>query len=344
TVRYVYENGQRGILHIDSPSGPDPRLVKTVVEILNRGNPESQAVVLPLLASLPDGSAWERQPEVEASVRALMERQPRPQNYAEVLNAASSFQTLMHDSTLRGQVLAGLNDPSPDVQRAAVQIALEHFLANPETKPLVEAAFARSNSGQRQILIEEVNSPKFARRHLGISGGALSQDQPYYVGKTKYSEPDFLAEPAVLKAVLNSLSDRDANVRAAALDLLRKAKNIERQPEFRAEMSRLESDPNPRLELIARNVLGGKKLTEALADVKPGSVLDFNFFVSKVEPILAAPGADGKACVFCHASHVIFKLRPPDGEAVFSSQDSEENYKYAMRVVDISNPQHSLIL
>ena len=81
---------------------------------------------------------------------------------------------------------------------------------------------------------------------------------------------------------------------------------------------KLQKDNNPRLKLIATSVLEGKKLSDALKDVQPGSVLDFNYFVSKIEPILAKPGADGKACVFCHASHVIFKLQPPNSEGVFS--------------------------
>ena len=106
----------------------------------------------------------------------------------------------------------------------------------------------------------------------------------------------------------------------------------------------MQNDPNPRLKIIAQNVLSGKKLGDALADVKPGSVLDFNYFVEKVEPILAATGADGKACVMCHASHVIFRLHPPNTEGRFSPQDSEDNYKYAMRVVDINDSSHSLIL
>ncbi len=106
----------------------------------------------------------------------------------------------------------------------------------------------------------------------------------------------------------------------------------------------MQNDPNPRLKLIAKNVLSGKKLGESLADVKPGSVLDFNYFVAKVEPILAAQGADGKACVMCHATHVIFRLHPPNAEGQFSPQDSEDNYKYAMRVVDINDPAHSLML
>jgi HEAT repeat protein len=346
TVRYVYEDGQRGILNLDAPAAPDPKLVKQVVEILNHGNPDSQAVVLPLLSALPDDSPWEQQTEVLEALRSLLARQPRPANYARVLNAASSFKSLMQEPALRGQVLAGLDDPSPEVQRAALRVSLEHFLSNPETAPLVKAAFANLRSSARGILIEEVGNPKFMRRHLGVAGGAVSQDQQYFLGKNAayQKEPDFLENPIVLDTLLATLRDPDANARAAALDVLRKVKDVEQRPDFRAALLQLQKDSNPRLKLIATSVLEGKKLTEALKDVQPGSVLDFNYFVTKIEPILATPGADGKACVFCHASHVIFKLQPPNTEGVFSDQDSEENYKYAMRVVDINDPGHSLIL
>jgi hypothetical protein len=348
TVRYVYENGQRGILNLDAPSAPDPQLVKTVVEILNHGNPDSQAVVLPLLAGLPDDSPWEKQPEVLEAMRSLLARQPRPENYAAVLNAASSFQSLMRDPAWRGQILAGVDDPSREVERAALRVCLEHFLGIPETASLVKTAFATLPSSARSILIEEVGNPKFMRRHLGVAGGAVSQDQQqYYQGKNVANQkkvPDFLEDPIVLRTVLDTLRDPDANARAAALDLLRKVKDVEQRPDFHAALLQLQKDGNPRLKLIATNVLEGNKLTEALKDVQPGSVLDFNYFVSKIEPILATPGPDGKACVFCHASHVIFKLMPPNPEGEFSPQDSEENYKFAMRVVDINDPLHSLIL
>ena len=120
--------------------------------------------------------------------------------------------------------------------------------------------------------------------------------------------PNFLENPIVLDTVLATLRDPDANARAAALDVLRKVKDVEQRPDFRAALEQLQKDNNPRLKLIATSVLEGKKLNDALKDVQPGSVLDFNYFVTKIEPILATPGADGKACVFCHASHVIFKL------------------------------------
>jgi hypothetical protein len=44
------------------------------------------------------------------------------------------------------------------------------------------------------------------------------------------------------------------------------------------------------------------------------------------------------------ASHVIFKLRLPNDQGVFSDRDSEDNYKYAMHVVDINDPTKSLML
>ncbi|MGB8535890.1 MAG: hypothetical protein WCD57_05720 [Acidobacteriaceae bacterium] len=413
TVRYVYEDGQRGALNLDPPPAlsqqgegkepafpstnalsflssrlprpavgakpsdlqfrlissnsegspltaavaegpavpatppPDPQLVSTIVEILNHGNPDSQAVVLPMLAALPSDSPWTTQPEVLTALRTLLEQQPRPANYAAVLNAASSFKTLMRDTTLQQQMLSGLNDPNTEVQRAAIRVSLEHFLLDPQTTTLVQTSFAHLDPSATSILLEEVGDPKFMNRHAGVSGGAISQDQAYFLNKNLVAikrPADLLDNPLVLTTVLNSLHNPDNNVRAAGLDTLRKVKGVEQRPEFRAAMEQLQNDNNPRLKLIAASVLQGKKLSEALKDVQPGSVLDFNYFVAKIEPILATQGADGKACVFCHASHVIFKLRPPNDQGVFSDQDSEDNYKYAMHVVDINDPTKSLML
>jgi hypothetical protein len=71
----------------------------------------------------------------------------------------------------------------------------------------------------------------------------------------------------------------------------------------------------------------------AAAAAKPGGArpqkkLDEAFFRGYVEPILTKRGKDGYACVHCHATHTLF-----DG-----------TYSGAMRVVDTSNPEQSLIL
>ena len=105
TVRYVYEGGRRGVLNLDSSGAPDPKLVRKVIEILNHGNPQSQAVVLPLLAALPGDSAWTRETNVEKALGLMLKKQPKPANYAQILFAASSFPALMHQSGLRTQAL-----------------------------------------------------------------------------------------------------------------------------------------------------------------------------------------------------------------------------------------------
>src|SRR6201999_2855010 len=122
-------------------AAPDPQLVAKVVEILHQGNPDSQAVVLPLLAALPADSPFTKDPQILGALRSDLEASPRPTNYAQVLNAASSFPILMQEPGLRQQVLAGLNDPSPEVQRAAIRVSLEHFLNEPQTAAQVKEAY-----------------------------------------------------------------------------------------------------------------------------------------------------------------------------------------------------------
>jgi hypothetical protein len=345
TVRYVYEGGQRGVLNLESRAAPDPNLVSKVVEILRHGNPDSQAVVLPLLAALPSDSVWEQQTDVESALRSMLAEEPQPPNFGQVLDAASSFSDLMREAALQKQVFDGLDSPMPDTQRAAVRISLEHFLGDPKTAPFVKSAFAKLNAPGLRILMEEASNPQFLKKRLGVSGGAVSQDQDYLNGHPaalRAREP--LEYPIVVDTVMASLLSSDANVSAAALDTLRKVKGVEKRPDFLAAMNRLQTSTNPRLKLIAASVLKGRNLGDALTDVQPGSVLDFRTFVTRIEPILARPGPDGKACVNCHASHVIFKLQPPNAEGKFSDQDSEDNYKSAKRVVDITDPDKSLLL
>lgn len=345
TVRYVYESGQRGVLSLETPGALDPRLVNRVVEILNHGSMDSQAVVLPLLAALPEKSQWEQQAEVKNALSTMLVQSPQPKNYAQILDAASSFTVLMHQPQLEQRVLSELHSFDPDVRRAALRICFEHFLNDPQTASGVKAAFASLDVAALRILIEEADNPQFLKRRLGVAGGAVSQDQDYlnrHAAALKIKEP--LDYPIVVDTVLSCLLSSDANLSAAALDTLRKLKGVESRSDFKSAMRSLETSSNPRLKLIAADVLRGRNLGEALRDVQPGSVLDFRYFVEKVEPILARPGLDGKACVYCHASHVIFKLEPPNAEGRFSDQDSKENYKYAMRVVNISEPDKSLVL
>jgi len=123
-------------------------------------------------------------------------------------------------------------------------------------------------------------------------------------------------------------------VSAAALDTLRKVKGVEKRTDFKAAMNQTERlDQSASQASSPPACSAGKNLSEALVDVQPGSVLDFRYFVTAHRADSCQTGARrARQCVFCHASHVIFKLEPPNSAGVYSDQDSKENYKYAMRV------------
>jgi hypothetical protein len=72
--------------------------------------------------------------------------------------------------------------------------------------------------------------------------------------------------------------------------------------------------------------------------------LDFDYFVQRVMPILERKGTDGNACINCHATHTIFRLQPPDAAGKYSDALLRENYGSALRVVDLSSPENSLML
>ena len=69
--------------------------------------------MLPLLAALPADSVWERQTEVTEALRSALNQSPQPKNYAQVLDAASSFNSLMREPRSSSKVLEGLHSSGP---------------------------------------------------------------------------------------------------------------------------------------------------------------------------------------------------------------------------------------
>ena len=180
-----------------------------------------------------------------------------------------------------------------------------------------------------------------------MPGGAVSQDQDYLnrnAAAKKIKEP--LEYPVGRRYSLgSSLRNPDANVSAAALDTLRKVKDVEQRPDFRTAIGQLQSSTNPRLKLIAGSVQSGKSLGDALRDVQPGAVLDFRYFVTKIEPILATPASRWKGLrVLPRESRHLQAQPAPTRRECSLIKTALKNYKYAMRVVDITNPNESLIV
>jgi hypothetical protein len=72
--------------------------------------------------------------------------------------------------------------------------------------------------------------------------------------------------------------------------------------------------------------------------------LDYDYFLGNIEPIFQRKGADGESCAMCHMNHTILKLNPTPPDGALSEAELRENYLSALRVVDLSDPEQSLIL
>ena len=91
---------------------------------------------------------------------------------------------------------------------------------------------------------------------------------------------------------------------------------------------------------IVQDWLKGAKL-----ETPPEKQLNFAYFVKHVEPIFAAPGPDGIACMNCHSTHAILHLLSPETrEGKFSVEQLVNNYQSAHRVVDETAPTNSFIV
>jgi hypothetical protein len=59
---------------------------------------------------------------------------------------------------------------------------------------------------------------------------------------------------------------------------------------------------------------------------------------------LAVVGGDGRSCFSCHANQSVFNLRPPDASGNFPEEVSRHNFRSMLRVIDLEQPENSLVL
>ena len=67
-------------------------------------------------------------------------------------------------------------------------------------------------------------------------------------------------------------------------------------------------------------------------------------FRRTVNPIFYQPGDDTYACARCHASHTILRIAEADPARGFTDEQIKINYTSALRVVNLGEPESSLIL
>jgi hypothetical protein len=179
--------------------------------------------------------------------------------------------------------------------------------------PALAEQFTRAARGETRRMMLDLLDP--SRLSLRLSALSLYNPGP---GVSIPTDASIFSAAKVQEFIAMALGDPDPDVRAAAQDLASIYPAVRNAPAVQEALAKHPAEPRE---------------------------LDFAFFAAKVQPILAKPGTDGKACVVCHATHGIFPLRIPSGRGgQFTDPQTRDNFRFAAAIVDRANPQKSLLL
>ncbi len=234
------------------------------------------------------------------------------------LRALADFPALSQDPRVQDRLARALASTDQELLRAGVQLVFARAeLRNPRSvAAALDTLFNTEDPGKRRLILALIGAQTGVENDLRL-----------------------------LNLVVESLSDRDEQVRIAALGVVRRVKTLMANAGIRASVGKLTKDPNQRLQGQAIALYQGQDGASISVDGTDSSrPLDYEFFVKRVMPILERKGVDGNACINCHSTHTIFRLHSPDGNGQYSDALLRENYGSALRVVDLSSPENSLML
>jgi hypothetical protein len=231
------------------------------------------------------------------------------------LQAVGGLPALWKEPAVIKRVADEIESNNKEHRQAAIRLAIssEPLGAVTIIRSRLDAAFGSADTAVRKSLLELAQTNESLLKHVRIA-----------------------------QLVSDSMADDDHSVRQLALDLVRRSSDLQSNAAVRAALAELLEDSNERTRQIAESLYSGKQLPRD--EIEVTKLLDFDFFKRKVQPIFFAPGPDQKACVQCHHNHGILKLTaPPEGGAV-TDEIARENYRSALRVVNLAEPEKSLIL
>jgi hypothetical protein len=241
---------------------------------------------------------------------------------AAALGAVRAFPSLQRDAEVLARVEKALASSDLRGMRAAAELALKApaLGQNVRINAFLERVFATRDSKKRRAIVDAANADR-----------------------------TLLEDRRVVSLLSESLVDPEVSLINAALGVVRQELALQKNPAILASLGELRVNPKvtPSTRYFADGIYHGQNpsdLSQARAEAVDPKTLDYGFFVSKVAPILDAPGRDGNACSQCHTTHAIFKLNPPPGEGRRSEEKLRENYRSALRVVDLLDAEKSLLL
>lgn len=115
---------------------------------------------------------------------------------------------------------------------------------------------------------------------------------------------------------------------------------------FHAGGKHFKSQDDPEWQILKAWVMTGSK--QELA-APPAGTLDYNYYLTKIEPIFlkdrAANEGTGNACASCHTRMASrLKLQPLNGATRFTPEQSRANFETVSKMVTPGNPDSSRLL
>lgn len=272
---------------------------------------EVQANALRILAEF--GDRLKERADIAQTVKALAQSAD-PQVRAAAFEVARFLPQLHADPEFHAIVVAALQSPGPNAaRRAAVKLAISvNAIGHTEA---VSTALDRLVQSERKEDIADLL--------------ALARTDPSV-------RDDVRLVPLLEKA----LTLADGDLRTQALTLLRQSKVHASNPALRLVLQQVASTADDGMKQLVQQILDGA--TSSKRD--PEKALDFEYFRVRVQPLLAVVGGDGRSCFSCHANQSVFNLRPPDVSGNFPEEVSHHNFRSMLRVIDLDNPENSLVL
>ncbi|HEY8460970.1 MAG TPA: HEAT repeat domain-containing protein, partial [Blastocatellia bacterium] len=291
--------------------------VETLKELLASKYAEAQIAALDRVKTL--GAEFARAEKFDEEVKNFVLRTSDgadKKTAAAALRALADFPHLADDPRIEQRVASALQSPDAELARAATQATLRapRLRDRPAIAAALDASLKTQSAPRRRMILDLINADVPINDDLRM-----------------------------ISLLADSLEDREEMVRSSALGAVRRVKALQSNAAIRAGLQKLTRDPNQRLQGLAVAMYQGQDSGVAL-DLRAEELLDYNFFARRVMPLLAAKGADGNACVNCHTTHTVFKLVEPDKQGRFTEDQLRENYRSALKVVDMANPENSLII
>ena len=292
-------------------------------------------------------------PEIIAAIRGLMKRDETAPSFLPLLR-----RPVFHDAEVLAIVLHAWPRLTPPERLQAI----EALLGRPA---LVDVAEPREQV--MEALRRGVNDPSAAVRDRTLRGinslpalwagksstklllSALADDEPALRRRgltLASSKPGFWNRPDTQEYLKRLLVDPDSQVRLLALSTVEQQGLIRLEPSLARRVKALANDPE--LKSRALRLLTAHDLDPATikADVPLSRprLLSFSTFRRKVNPVFYQAGEDKHACAECHANHTILRIAEADAGHEFSGEQLMINYNSALKVVNLGEPEASLIL